>query len=139
MAWLRDYFVHFPALSMPYHPPLFPAVEALFYAAFGVSPVSARLAVAGFVAGAVLLFFHQVRSLNKNSYVAAACVLIFFSLPLTQMLSADVMLELPALFWVLASTVFIARQEESGVYVTLYWRARLRAQQFGRNRPSSSA
>jgi hypothetical protein len=107
-AWLRDYFAHYPALSMPYHPPLFPAVEALFYAAFGVSPVSARLAVAGFVAGAVLLFFHQVRSLQKNSYVAAACVLIFFSLPLTQMLSADVMLELPALFWVLASTVFIA-------------------------------
>src|SRR5436190_6942928 len=32
VAWLRDYFVHFPALSMPYHPPLFPAVEALFYA-----------------------------------------------------------------------------------------------------------
>ena len=108
VAWLRDYFAHYPALSMPYHPPLFPAVEALFYAAFGVSPVSARLAVAGFVAGAVLLFFRQVRSLNKNSYVAAACVLIFFSLPLTQMLSADVMLELPALFWVLASTVFIA-------------------------------
>ena len=111
VAWLRDYFVHFPAVSMPYHPPLFPAVEALFYAAFGVSPVSARLAVAGFVAGAVLLFFHQVRLLEKNSYVAAACVLIFFSLPLTQMLSADVMLELPALFWVLASTVFIVRQE----------------------------
>ena len=46
VAWLRDYFAHYPALSMPYHPPLFPAVEALFYAAFGVSPVSARLAVA---------------------------------------------------------------------------------------------
>ena len=107
VAWLRDYFVHYPALSMPYHPPLFPAVEALFYAALGVSPVSARLAVAGFVAGAVLLFFHQVRSFEKNSYVAAACVLIFFSLPLTQMLSADVMLEVPALFWVLASSVFM--------------------------------
>ena len=80
VAWLRDYFVHFPALSMPYHPPLFPAVEALFYAAFGVNPVSARLAVAGFVAGAVLLFFRQVRSLEENSYVAAASVLIFFSL-----------------------------------------------------------
>ncbi len=108
VAWMRDYFVHFPALSMPYHPPLFPAVEAVFYAAFGVNPVSARLAVAGFVAGAVLLFFRQVRTLGENSYVAAASVLIFFSLPITQRLSSDVMLELPALFWVLASTVFIA-------------------------------
>jgi len=108
VAWMRDYFLHLPALSMPYHPPLFPAVEALFYAAFGVSPVSARLAVAGFVAGAVLLFFRQVRTLGENSYVAAASVLIFFSLPITQRLSSDVMLELPALFWVLASTVFIA-------------------------------
>ena len=41
--------------------------------------------------------------------MAAASVLIFFSLPITQTLSSDVMLELPALFWVLASTVFMAR------------------------------
>src|SRR3982751_3988856 len=29
IGYLREYFGHLPSLSMPYHPPLFPAVEAL--------------------------------------------------------------------------------------------------------------
>lgn len=55
VAYLRDYFSHFPAISMPYHPPLFPAIEAVFYAVFGIRPAAARLAVSVFVAGSVLL------------------------------------------------------------------------------------
>ena len=75
MAWLRDYFLHVSSLVHALSPTAISCSGSSFLCfAFGVSPVSARLAVAGFVAGAVLLFFHQVRSLNKNSYVAAACV-----------------------------------------------------------------
>src|SRR5215471_16124288 len=40
------YYSRLPALSLPYHPPVFPAIEALAFAVFGVSPVVARLTVA---------------------------------------------------------------------------------------------
>src|ERR1051325_6902669 len=46
IEYAKAYYSQYPALSMPFHPPLFPAIEALFFAVFGVKLLSARIAVA---------------------------------------------------------------------------------------------
>src|SRR5690349_7335498 len=40
------YYARYPGISIPYHPPLFPAFESLFFAAAGVGVTPARAAVA---------------------------------------------------------------------------------------------
>src|ERR1051325_4629796 len=46
VEYAKAYYAQYPALSMPYHPPLFPAIEAFFFAVFGVNLLTARLAIA---------------------------------------------------------------------------------------------
>ncbi len=106
-AYLKEYFTRYPAISMPYHPPLFPAVEAIFFAAFGVSQVTARATVAVFVAGVSALLVMLVYSTHGSLRVAAASTIIFMAIPLSQSLAADVMLEMPAMFFVLGSLLFM--------------------------------
>ena len=45
VAFAREFYSRLPAISIPYHPPLFPLFEASLFAVFGVSPVIARVAV----------------------------------------------------------------------------------------------
>src|SRR5258706_10530435 len=40
--YAKVYYSRLPSLSMPFHPPVFPAVEAIFFAAFGVNLLTAR-------------------------------------------------------------------------------------------------
>src|SRR3954466_13968557 len=42
----KFYYNRMPALSIPFHPPLFPAIEAIFFAVFGVHLLTARVAIA---------------------------------------------------------------------------------------------
>jgi hypothetical protein len=99
----QEYYGHLPALSMPYHPPLFPAVEAIFYAIFGVKLFTARLAVAmGVFAAAVLLFRLIERSLG-NSILAGCVTVTMCSLWVSVEVARDVMLEYPALAFMLAA------------------------------------
>ncbi|MEJ7608487.1 MAG: glycosyltransferase family 39 protein [Bryobacteraceae bacterium] len=111
VRYLKQYFARYPALSMPYHPPLFPAIEAMFFTLFGVSHFSARLAIACCVFGVALLLFELVFFTHKSAYLATATVVAFFSVPLSQRLAADVMLEMPTLFFVLASVLCMRRWE----------------------------
>lgn len=112
VSYLRRYFARLPALSMPYHPPLFPAVEAMFYAVFGITPFAPRLAVALCVFGSVLLLFRVIHRLQGHATLAVSVVLVFFSIPLSQQLAADVMLEMPALLCTLAAFWFMISLED---------------------------
>jgi len=112
-SYLRRYFARLPALSMPYHPPLFPAVEAIFYAVFGVNPFAPRLAVALCVFGSVLFLFGIVHRIHGSATLAASVVVVFFSLPLSQQLAADVMLEMPALLPALAAFWYMISLKDS--------------------------
>jgi 4-amino-4-deoxy-L-arabinose transferase-like glycosyltransferase len=111
IAYYMKYFARYPSLSMPYHPPLFPAVEALFFTIFGISQFTARLTVASFVFGVGILLFRLVLGTHKSAAFAASATVVFLSIPLTQQLSADVMLEIPALFFALGSLICIQRCE----------------------------
>lgn len=101
MTYARTYYAHLPALSMPYHPPLFPLMEAVFYLIFGVSVFSARLAVAATVAGSALALYCLVLKTHRSVWIAALSTITFLCLPEALGLSSDVMLEFPALMFTL--------------------------------------
>jgi Dolichyl-phosphate-mannose-protein mannosyltransferase len=101
MAYARNYYAHLPALSLPYHPPLLPMIEVVFYSLFGVSVFSARLAVAVTVAVSALALFGLVLKTHRSVWVASFSAITFLCLPQSLWLGSDVMLEFPALAFTL--------------------------------------
>src|SRR5262249_30799532 len=89
------YYLQYPAVTILFYPPLFPAVEAVFYFIFGISEKTALLTVAVFylflAIGAWRLFS---RWLDRWTAVAAA--IFFIALPEIALWGRQVMLEIPA-------------------------------------------
>lgn len=104
----REYYSRFPAVSLPFHPPGFPLVEAGAYAVLGVSFTTARLTIALFAAAAVLAFFSLVAH-THGVFLAAVSSVTLFSLPTTRLLSSDVYLEIPALAPLFLSILFLGK------------------------------
>lgn len=109
----NQFYSHLPALSMPYHPPLFPAIEAAFFAVFGVNVFAARLSVAVLCAIAVFLFYRLVVDTCRSHAIAASSVIIFFSMRMTQTLASDTMLEVPSLAFTIAA-LYLLRDLDRG-------------------------
>jgi hypothetical protein len=107
------YYSRLPALSLPYHPPVFPAFEALIYTLFGVNAFSARIAVAIATFAVVLLLYRLILRTHNEPILAAVVTIAFFGLPKIQKLSATVMLEVPALVFVLAALFFVMPDEDA--------------------------
>jgi hypothetical protein len=108
------YYSRLPAVSLPYHPPLFPGIEALSFVAFGVQAISARVLVA--LAGAVsaYLLYGLVRRTHGSSALAVAATAGFLSLDSSLGLSADIMLEFPMLAFVLGAMHCVLGLERAG-------------------------
>jgi hypothetical protein len=107
----REYYAHLPALSMPFHPPVFPAMEALFYALFGVNTVSGRLAVALAAGICALLLYRLIQKTLCNDVLAACVTVTLLSLWTSQAVATDIMLEYPALALSLAALLFVPELE----------------------------
>ena len=99
----KEYYGRLPALSMPYHPPMFPAVEALFYFLFGVNLLAARLAVAAAVGASAVLFYRLIQATHGSDLLAACATVTLLSLWHSQQVATDVMLEYPAMAFSLAA------------------------------------
>lgn len=99
----KYYYSRLPALSMPYHPPLFPAIEALFFWVFGVNLLAARLVVALAVAAGVLLYYRLITGTLGSHLVAACATVTFFFWKHYQPLASDIMLEFPAMAFALGA------------------------------------
>jgi hypothetical protein len=97
------YYARLPALSLPYHPPLFPAAEALLFSIFGVSIFTARLAVALAVALSILLLFRLILATQRSAWIAALAVASFCFWRPAQAVAGDVMLEYPTMVLALAA------------------------------------
>lgn len=122
--WLREgpwlspgdyaswYYAHWPALSLGYHPPVFPTIEALAYFVFGVGPFAARAVVAMSTALSAWLLYRLILRTHASRPAAFASMLVVFSMPLVQSLSQDVMLEMPALVFVLLALLALPRINE---------------------------
>jgi 4-amino-4-deoxy-L-arabinose transferase-like glycosyltransferase len=113
IEYAKSYYGQYPAISMPYHPPLFPAIEALLFAVFGVKLFTARLAIAIAAAASAALLYQLARSTLGHSLLAACVTIATFSLWTVQQVSHDVMLELPALAFSLAAVLCLRDLERS--------------------------
>lgn len=110
VAYGKWYYAHFPSLSLPYHPPLFPIFEAVLFAMTGVSVFSARLAISLFTFAAAVLLYRLVQSTHSRA-LALIAVPAFFAIPLSRSLASEIMLEMPALAFVVAA-VYVIRDLE---------------------------
>jgi hypothetical protein len=109
----KNYYAHLPVVSIPYHPPLFPAIEALFFFVFGVKVTVARALVALSVGISALLFYLLLRATHGSELLAACAVTGMFSLWLSQLVATEVMLEFPSLAFTLAA-LYCLRDFERG-------------------------
>lgn len=99
----RYYYSRLPALSLPYHPPLFPMIESVFFFIFGVNVLAARLAIALATAISVMLFYRLIIATHNSYVLAIASTITFFSMKLSQSLANEVMLEFPSLAFILGA------------------------------------
>ena len=97
------YYSRLPSLSLPYHPPLFPAFEALSFFGFGVQALTPRVLVALATAVSAYLYYRLVVRTYGSAALAAASTIGFFMLRGSQYLARDVMLEFPMLVFVLGA------------------------------------
>jgi 4-amino-4-deoxy-L-arabinose transferase-like glycosyltransferase len=101
-----DYYLRYPGVTILFYPPLFPFIEAVFFAIFGVSHFVAQLAVC-----AMLLFYALgLRELARNwlpEPAAVAVGLVGLGLPIVTYWGRQVMLEMPAYAFLVWSTVFL--------------------------------
>jgi hypothetical protein len=108
-----DYFLQYPALGLVVWPPLFYGIEGVFMLAFGTSYLAARILAGLFSALACLYLFLLVRR-THGTFSATLAVLLFGLAPLVFLLSQHVMLEMPALAFVLAAVYHFVRHLEDG-------------------------
>jgi hypothetical protein len=97
MAYALRYYSQWPALSLSYHPPLFPAFEALIYFGLGVNAFAARVAVGLATAVAVFWLLRLITTTHNSPTVALTSLTILLFTPWSQELLREVMLEWPAL------------------------------------------
>ncbi len=100
--WAERFYLFNPALGVvAYWPPGFAIVEAAAFALFGVSVAAARATVLLFAFGAgILIFALGRRWFDRPTGLFAALLLV--TCPHGTLWLSDVMLEWPAVFWLLA-------------------------------------
>jgi 4-amino-4-deoxy-L-arabinose transferase-like glycosyltransferase len=111
VQYAKAYYGRYPALSLPYHPPLFPLVESVFFFGFGVNLVTARILVALFVAMAAVLLYHLILRTHQSHLLAFLATATFFWINGSQRVAADVMLEFPSLALAIAALLFLRELE----------------------------
>lgn len=109
-------YVQYPAFHLPFHPPAYPFLLALFFLATGVSYISARVFVALCLGMAGYFFYLILRRMNTDRMVALGCALVLLTIPEVTRWSRDTMSEVPALAFVLAASYFFLRWLESNKF-----------------------
>lgn len=102
MGFATDYYAHFPALSLGYHPPVFPIIEAFFMLLFGVSTVSAQLATLAMAMLMSVASFAWMRRFVDLPHAALGTV-ILTATPLLVYWGQSISLEIPTLAFLVVS------------------------------------
>jgi hypothetical protein len=100
----KQNYARMPAFHIPYHPPFYPALLALFFSITGVSYFSARLFVALCLWLSGCFFYLILTRCRVRQSVAVACSLLLITFPEVALWSRDSMSEVPALWLILAAT-----------------------------------
>ncbi len=117
--YAHDYYLHYPALTLPFYPPLVHAVLALAYGLFGVSPFVAQAVVALFHLGLLLAAYALARRWLARPYAFAAA-LVAGAGPELLMWSRQVMLDVPVYALIVAAALFFVRWLETDSRAALY-------------------
>ena len=107
-----NYYLQYPALTIVFYPPLFPVVEAAFYGIFGVSHSTAQLAVTFFYLMGLFGIYALCRRW-MDAIGSFAVALLFAGLPEIALWGRQVMLEIPALAFVLWAAYVLFRYLDS--------------------------
>lgn len=102
-------YARYPAFSIPYHPPGYPAALGTWFLLTGVSHESARVFVALCWALAGWLFYRVNRELGVGRGAAFAAGLVLLTTPQVAMWSRDAMSEIPSLVPLFAAALFWLR------------------------------
>ncbi len=109
-------YIQYPAFSIPYHPPAYPGLLALWFVAVGgVSYGAARFFVAGCLGIAAITFQAILSRLGVRPCAAFLVSLLFVTTPEVAKWSRDTMSEVPAMsIMFIASYVFLGWLEYGG-------------------------
>ena len=97
-----QYYLQYPVLGLLVWPPLFYLIEGATMLVFGTSLVVAKVLVLGFAAMTCVYLFALV-SRTHDRWTATVAALLFVLSPLVLELSRQVMLEIPALAFMMAA------------------------------------
>ena len=110
--WATDYYLQYPAVTVLFYPPLFAFVEAMFFSLFGVSHTVAQLTVSVFfLATAYGTYLLTRQWISRVS--AFSCALLFIGTPGMALWGRQVMLEIPAIAFLMWSACFFFRYLDS--------------------------
>ena len=112
----RQNYAQYPAFSIPYHPPGYPAMLGAFFLASGVSYESARVFIALLLGVAGCGFFAILRRFAVDRGPAFASTVLLITMPEVAKWSRDTMSEIPALAFVLLATFGLLRWLETSRY-----------------------
>ncbi|WP_197490917.1 ArnT family glycosyltransferase [Planctomyces sp. SH-PL62] len=110
---LRNY-AQYPSFSIPYHPPGYPLVLAIWFGVTGPSYASARLFIAVCWAATGGLFYLIHRHFGAGRTSSAAVALLLLTTPPLAIWARDTMSEVPSLVPLLAATLFYVRWLDGG-------------------------
>jgi hypothetical protein len=102
-------YAQYPAFHLPYHPPVYPALLALFFSLTGTSYVSARVFIALCLWVCGCFGYLILKRTGVRDTAAFGCSLLLMTLPEIGFWSRDAMAEVPALALILAGSYFFLR------------------------------
>jgi hypothetical protein len=114
-----SYFAKYPAISLPYHPPGFPILEAVVFAVMGVSALAARSAVVLCAVAAMIGWYNLVRG-THNRTIAFTSGLLILTNAAVVVASRQVMLEVPTMAAIVIAVFFLHKAVESESISYLY-------------------
>ena len=123
VTWVEQYYLHYPKVAFLHWPPLFHAVEAVWWLFLAPSRATGMLLIGFIGLAAALAFYRLARGLAHPALAAAAaCVLI--AAPVFQESVSQIMAELPILLCELLLLGALARflkDRQSGATQAALW------------------
>lgn len=113
MAFAKTWFLHYPALTISLYPPIFPLAEAVMFMAFGFSHAAAQATVAVFCLAAAGGAYASARTVAPPLAAAGAALLVLAA-PEVLLWSRQVMMETPALAFLLLGSACLLRYQARG-------------------------
>ncbi|MDM8523737.1 glycosyltransferase family 39 protein [Desulfococcaceae bacterium HSG8] len=104
------YYAKYPALSIGYRPVVFPLTEAPLYFVFGLSYLSAKMAVLLFLFTGMFFWYQLVRELYSSSY-ALISLLLWLTNPMVYQYAQHTMLEIPTLSMCIICMYYLYKYE----------------------------